>query len=99
MTKNLFKQKYLVDKIHEVNKDNCIRLQTILQEFDILPVNGDYLINWHSGLYFIQTFKRDGNHGYDYYQFTCYMLRTPVNYQEMLSEYEIIRLNEYLKDI
>lgn len=100
MTRDEFKQTYLTGKVHRVNKDNCFRLQTIFQEFGILSPVGNGYIEWHDGFTLLKTFPEDEYHSYEYYRkINHYLAHVPVKYQEMMHEYETIRLIEYLEDL
>ena len=68
MTRNEFKQKYLIDAFFWVNEFNHKIVQNILQEFGIICHTGTGFIKWHEGFVNICTFHADGFHDFDYYQ-------------------------------
>lgn len=68
MTRNGFKQKYLIDAFFWINKYNHKKVQDILQDFGIKCHTGKGFINWHEGFVNIVTFQPDKFHDFEYYQ-------------------------------
>ena len=92
MTKQEFRDDYLVDAFFWVNEKNYLKLQDILHEFGFKLHTGDGIIGWHEGFKNLQTFSHDEWHNFDYYQKTDFWhdgvsYGKPKDYDKMIEDY------------
>ncbi len=98
MTKEDFKQKYLVDAFFWINKDNYLLVQGVLQSFGYKSPTGDGFISWHEGFKNLATFKASKFKNFDYYQ-KCDMFipgsryGEPKNVNEMMLDFDLLQKN------
>ena len=92
MTKQEFKNEYLMDAFFWINEENHIQIQSILQEFNIICHTGRGFIFWHKGFNNLVTFKPDKHHNFEYYQKADMFLPSasygePKNVKQLIKDY------------
>jgi len=68
MTRQEFKNEYLINAFFWINESNHLKIQKILQEFNIKCHTGSGFIGWHNGFNNLVTFEKDEWHDFEYYQ-------------------------------
>jgi hypothetical protein len=99
MTREEFKETYLINSFFWIDKNNYLQLQKILQEFGFACHTGSGIIDWHIGFNNLQTFQPDQFHDFEYYQKTDFWHSNasygePKNYELLLIDYNLLNNNE-----